>query len=252
MNKRLVCALGCLVSVVAFGDKYGFSRDYRKAAPNNEQSTPVGKPSVSSVTPAFRWFQNRAFDFCDIIHLGIGATHENPVTGPLAPSFGVHAQVTDYGHLGFLKYGGASAEWEGRGFGAYPEYRSIYGFGPWKSWEVNQVGGVRNFYKDAEASANWLARMDSHEAFKGESAHIVVHGGSAKASPWSDHPRGWHNYAYTGVEVAVPLGLPYTPLDSHLGITMRLGIDTSQVFDFLLGFVGLDFWHDDLRATDLK
>jgi hypothetical protein len=35
-------------------------------------------------------------------------------------------------------------------------------------------------------------------------------------------------------------------------MTARLGVDTSQVADFVLGLFGLDFWHDDLRASDMK
>jgi hypothetical protein len=29
-------------------------------------------------------------------------------------------------------------------------------------------------------------------------------------------------------------------------------VDTSQVFDFILGIVGIDFWHDDLREADVR
>ena len=95
--------------------------------------------------------------------------------------------------------------------------------------------------------------MDNQERFGEDSAHIIAHQDAGKSSsPWSEHPRGWHNYAYTGAEVAIPLGIPYTPLDTHLGITVRAGFDTSQVADFVLGFLGLDFWHDDLRESDVK
>lgn len=209
--------------------------------------------SESVFTPGHHWFMNRVSDFCDIFHCGVGVTHENPVTGPLTPSFGLHGQVTDYGHLGYLVFAGASAEMEGRGFGAYPEYREIGGFGPWKTWAVSQSGGGVSFYKDAKLSRGWASRMDTKESFNEDSAHVVIHKDPDRYSTsWNNHPRGWHNFAYTGLEVALPLGIPYTPLDTHLGATARLGVDTSQIADFVLGIFGFDFWHDDLRASDVS
>lgn len=182
--------------------------------------------------------------------MGVGLTHANPVTGPLSPSFGIHGQLTDYGHLGYVVFAGGSAEMEGRGFGAYSETREIGGFGPWKTWNVSQGTEAVSFYKDPKESRAWMSRMDYAEAFNGDPAHVVVHT-DASSTSWNHHPRGWHNFAYTGLEIALPLGIPYTPLDTHLGVDCRVGIDTSQIADFVLGLVGLDFWHDDLRAEDI-
>ena len=238
VNKGSIFAAICLGSLVASAQSY----DYGK----------YGKSSESIFTPGFHWLQNRGSDFCDIFHFGIGMTHENPVTGPLTPSMGVHAQVTDYGHLGYVVFAGGSVEMEGRGFGVYPEFREIGGFGPWKTWAVSQDSDIVSFYKDPKRSRGWSARMDGSESFNDDSAHVVIHkDADSMSTTWNHHPRGWHNFAYTGLEVALPVGIPYTPLDTHLGVTVRAGVDTSQVADFLLGWFGLDFWHDDLRPSDL-
>lgn len=208
--------------------------------------------TASIVTPAHHWFMNRVVDFCDIFSFGIGFAHANPQTGPLTPTLGLHLQVTDYAHLGWLRYGGCSAEMEGRGFGTCMETRKIMGIGPFFKWDVDQEGLLMSYYKDGEASSRWAQRMDFEEANDGCSAHTVVHSGDGRFGYGEEavHPRGWHNFAYTGVEVALPLGIPYTPVDTHLGFTLRVGFDTSQLTDFVLGFVGLDFWHDDLRRAD--
>jgi len=192
---------------------------------------------------------------CDIFNIGLGVTAENPITGPITPSYGLYLHMTDYFRLGGVRFGGASAEWEGRGFGAYTEVREIRGYGYTVNnrFDVQQGNDVVSFYKDPDASANWRLRMDTNERFNNDSAHIVAHPMAGKsASPTEWHPRGWHNFAYTGLEFAIPLGIPCTPADTHLGIDVRAGIDTSQVADFVLGFIGLDFWHDDLRASDVK
>jgi hypothetical protein len=250
VNSRHISIVVCFVSCVSWATASNYD-SYQRTERDSKRNNPGA--SVSSFTPRFHWFQNRLFDFCDIFNFGVGATHENPTTGPLTPSFGAYIQVTDFVQLGYLKFGGVAAEWEGRGFGAYTEIRDIWGYTFDKSWSVQQGENAVNFYKDAEASKNWCLRMNNPERYKDESGHIVVHSVSGKRlSPWKQHPRGWHNYAYTGVELALPLGIPYTPLDTHLGFTVRTGIDTSQIADFILGFVGLDFWHDDLRELDVK
>lgn len=254
MNKVWICAAVVLSACVASGQAYGYGDRNPLLTDDAQVSVYTNNTTgVTSWTPRFNWFRNRIADFCDIFHLGVGVTHENPITGPLTPSFGAHLQVTDYGHLGYVLFGGAVAEWEGRGFGAYSEIRKISGFGPWKNWDVRQSPGAVNFYKDPERSRHWMARMYNEEGFTGESAHLVVHSGDGdRGHTWEDHPRGWHNYAYTGFDLALPIGIPYTPIDSHLGIALRFGVDTSQVFDFILGIVGIDFWHDDLRESDVR
>lgn len=239
VNKVVFLAAVCLSPFVLPAQSYDSSRM-------------SGASSESIFTPGHKWFQNRLADFCDIFHCGVGMTHENPVTGPLTPSLGIHGQLTDYCHLGYLIFAGGSMEMEGRGFGMYPEYRQIGGFGPWKTWTVSQTGGLTSFYKDPKDSRGWASRMDSKESYNDDPAHVVIHDADRFSETWNNHPRGWHNFAYTGLEIALPLGIPYTPLDTHLGATVRAGIDTSQIADFLLGFVGIDFWHDDLRATDVK
>ena len=238
MKKTIFLSALCLSPFLLSAQTYDGSRYDRK--------------SESIFTPSYNWFQNRVADFCDIFHLGLGMTHENPVTGPLTPSFGVHAQVTDYGNLGYMTFAGGSLDMEGRGFGAYSEYREIAGFGPWKTWTVAQGGESVSFYKNPKLSRGWSLRMSGKESFNDDPAHVTIHKNADRYSPaWNNHPRGWHNFAYTGVEIALPLGIPYTPADTHLGMTVRTGIDTSQVADFVLGLFGLDFWHDDLRASDV-
>jgi hypothetical protein len=161
VNKSSVFIAVCLGSLVLSAQSYDSGR--------------LGTASESIFTPAHNWFQNRVSDFCDIFHGGIGMTHENPITGPLTPSFGVHAQITDYGHLGYLIFAGGSMEMEGRGFGIYPEYREIGGFGPWKTWAVSQGSETVSFYKDPKRSRGWASRMDSKESYNDDPAHVVIH-----------------------------------------------------------------------------
>jgi hypothetical protein len=257
-----MCAAIGLASLASFGESFDSDSYFRTREANlkkiraKETVTKKAHANVSIASPfapKYNWFGNRVADFCDMFSLGIGATHENPITGPITPSFGIHAQFSDYWQLGYLIFGGVTAEWEGRGFGAYGETREIWGFGPWSGWDVYQGANAVSYYKDPVASQKWRLRMDTEERFGDNSGHIVAHtgGNGPGSSPWKSHPRGWHNYAYTGLEVAIPLGIPYTPLDTHLGITLRAGVDTSQLADFILGIFCIDFWHDDLQRSDV-
>lgn len=251
VNKQIMFCTLCLAASIATAETYSYRSSYAKTQKKAEPAQ--AKKIDSPITPLHHWFQNRIADFCDIFNVGVGVTAENPITGPLTPSFGLYLHATDYVQLGYLQFAGASAEWDGRGFGAYTEIRDIWGYTCDHHWDVQQGTEAVSFYKDPLASEKWRLRMDTTERYEDASAHIVVHPAASKsASPSDRHPRGWHNFAYTGLEAALPLGIPYTPLDTHLGLTVRAGIDTSQVADFLLGFIGLDFWHDDLRASDVS
>jgi len=70
------------------------------------------------VVPTFtgcRYFCNRVSDFKDIGQLGAGISVQNPKSGPLPPSVGLYAQVTDFVRMGWVVFHGYSAEMDGRG-----------------------------------------------------------------------------------------------------------------------------------------
>ena len=186
---------------------------------------------------------NRVSDFCDIFFIGAGISAENEFTGVIPPSLGVYLEATPLLNLGYLQHHGYTIEWEGRGFGAYSESRYLLGFGPYREWKINQGYQRATFYKDEDESAIWQHRMYNNP---NGPAKILIHNDEEVNSGYFAYPRGWQAWEYYGIELAL-----CEPFITHLGFTVRLGIDLSEVSDFILGIFTIDFKHDDLRENEI-
>jgi len=228
----------------------------------------LAESEVSVFTPRANWLMNRCSDFMDVFALGVGVTTENEIGGPIPPSIGLYAEATTFLNAGIITHHGVTAEIEGRGAGAYSESRTLLGLGPYRAWKINQGDEAVNFYKDPVASRDWAERMErlrfqgfsrlnawlDAEIGSGDIGLTEVDGVPAKAVIHQDQnfhsaflgmPRGWQAWEYIGVEAAV-----CEPFLTHLGVTLRAGFDPSEVFDFVLGFLCIDFKKDDLRGHE--
>ncbi|NQU44072.1 hypothetical protein HQ520_12360 [bacterium] len=201
-----------------------------------------------SLLSGCRYSQNRLYDFCDVFQLGAGVTFENAHTGMVPPSLGIHAQVSDFVNLGAIHFTGATAEMDGRGFFAGSESRTRIGFLPIQLAQIQQdyEFGRENYFKKENTS--WDSRMQLKSmTFRDVSAKELHY---ASAREWLHKgtplfPRGWHYWLTTSLEVAVA-----DPFLTHAGLHLRLGVDVSEISDFVLGIFAFDFKHDDLTVED--
>lgn len=221
------------------------------------------------IAPMAYWAQNRLADFMDIFSIGAGITTENKLGGPIPPSLGVYAEATTLLNLGIITHNGATIEWDGRGAGAFTESRTLYGLGPYRAWRIYQNEQIANYYKNQARSSQWARRMetdlrsDSLAAINrwistteigswfeltevaGDPAKKPIHRDRYFHKAFLGVPRGWQTWEYVGGEVAV-----CEPFLSHLGVTLRAGFDLSEVMDFALGIVCIDFKQDDRRLAE--
>jgi hypothetical protein len=228
----------------------------------------AGKPPAlgSRVTPARHWCGNRWSDFMDIFSFGIGVTHECAEGGWCPPAYGLYVEATSLLSLGAITYYGPVAEMDGRGAGTYTEKRMMWGIGPYREWAIQQGEESANYYKRAEESAAWRERMEDDlrgypvvaewisdltegqlgsTELEGEPAKRLVHRDTEFHRSMFGKPRGWQRWEYIGFELAVP-----EPFLLHHGLTLRAGIDPSEILDFLLGLVCYDFLQDDRRDRE--
>ena len=220
----------------------------------------------SIITPAAHWLSNRVADFMDIFSLGAGLTFENKLGGPIPPSIGAYAEATCLLNLGYVTHNGGTIEWEGRGAGIYTESRTLYGIGPYRAWKINQGSQIVNVYKDPVEGRAWAQRMETDQRsdaipsvnrwicdtevgswfdvteVTGDPAKKPLHRDKMFHKAFLGTPRGWQTWEYIGAEAAI-----CEPFLTHAGITLRAGVDLSEVMDFALGCVGIDFKHDDRR-----
>ncbi|MCX7049154.1 MAG: hypothetical protein NTX50_27165 [Candidatus Sumerlaeota bacterium] len=194
--------------------------------------------------------QNRLYDFCDIFQFGGGVTSQNPKAGITPPAIGVYVQATEYMNLGAVYFNGSLAEMDGRGFYAGPEEHLRYGLFCYQGTQINQnyLAGSENYFKKSKCL--WTKRMNSnamrwnktpakeldYEYFAEE-----IHEG------FPIMPRGWQYWE----NVAVELGIS-EPFLTHLGFDIRVGIDPSEISDFILGIFTIDYNNDDLTAEEYK
>ena len=229
----------------------------------------TGASAGTVLAPTANWCHNRFADFMDIFSIGAGMTFENKLGGPIPPSIGAYAEATCLLSLGAITHNGGTIEWDGRGAGIYTESRTLYGLGPYRGWKINQGDQIVNYYKDAIRSQVWAQRMQTDLRSSalgrvnrwianteiGNWCNVTEVGGCAAKQPihrdTSFHtaflgtPRGWQTWEYIGGEVAI-----CEPFLTHMGVTVRVGIDPSEIFDFLLGFVGIDFRQDDRKLGE--
>lgn len=209
----------------------------------------------NTVTPTKHWLANRGSDFLDIFCIGAGVSSENNVSAELPPSFGVYLEATRLFNIGYIRHAGATIELEGRGAAIYDEDRTVWGFGTYRNWEINQgqMFAYTNFYKDTTLSAAWHERMTRTEALQDEYlvdrsggyAKHLVHNDTGPHEGYGLYPRGWHSWEYIGLEIGIP-----DPFITHHGITLRAGFDISEFADFVTGFFFYDFLKDDRRDDE--
>jgi len=196
-----------------------------------------------------RFLNNRAADFSDIWQLGVGYTTENHVTGWIPPSLGIHVQVTEFMNLGAVHFTGQSAEFDGRGTFVGPESRTRIGFGPYQKIMIDQnyVDGTENYFK--KFGTLWSDRMNSSHLRLGNKPAKELnyeHWAMGMREGYPIMHRGWHYWENTGIEISLS-----DPFVSHFGFNFRLGVDVSEVSDFLLGWLfGFDFKHDDMTKDE--
>lgn len=194
-----------------------------------------------------RYADNRAHDFMDIFQIGGGLTTENPESGMLPPSLGIHVQATDFLNLGALHFSGYGAEWDGRGLFAGRESRTRLGLGPWQRIRIDQryAEGSENYFKKLETM--WADRLSSPEMrFWDRPAKELHH--EALLSQQEGCPilhRGWQYWENFGAEVSIS-----EPFLTHFGFNFRVGFDPSEISDFVLGFLTVDYKHDDLTPEE--
>jgi len=198
----------------------------------------------------------------DVFCIGFGVSSERKEGGWCPIAHGVYVEATPVFNFGWIMHHGVTAELEGRGAGAYTESRTMWGIGPYREWKIYQDEQAVNYYKNSGKSAMWQERMEdelasvpkltkvledwsgvtlSSEVY-GEPAKQIIHKDLRFHESWFGKPRGWQSWMYTGIEIGIP-----EPFITHHGIAVRAGFDLSEVFDFLLGFLGYDFKQDDRR-----
>lgn len=229
----------------------------------------VSARAQSIFTPKAHWLGNRLSDLMDIFAIGGGLTFENRIGGPIPPSIGVYAEATTLLNLGAITHNGGTIEIEGRGAGAFTESRTLFGLGPYRGWKIYQNEQWVNYYKNSARSQAWARRMDSElrstalarinrwmaDSEFGNWFYITeVIGDPAKRPNHKDKhfrraflgvPRGWQTWEYIGAEAAI-----CEPFLTHMGVTVRAGVDLSEAMDFVLGIFCIDFKHDDRRMGE--
>jgi hypothetical protein len=198
----------------------------------------------------YRYGANRVHDFCDVFQAGIGVTFENPDTGMLPPALGVHAQVSDFANLGGVHFSGLTIEWDGRGFFAGRESRTRLGFAPLQMVRIDQdySTGRENYFKKSDAL--WTRRMNSRAQRWADAP-----GKELDYEFWADEfhqgaplfHRGWQYWLNSGIEAAI-----CDPILTHAGVDLKLGVDVSEISDFLLGILTLDFKQDDMTSDEFE
>ena len=191
---------------------------------------------------------NRSADLRDIVNVGVGVTHEgvDPNLGVIPPSLGLYAQATDFLNLGISYFGGAVAEWDGRGLYAGPEARYRAGILWWQWAKIDQdyaVGYESYFKKSGTAWERRMALWERYNAPAKELNYDYLSGEIVSGMPI--FPRGWQHWGTFGGEIGI-----CDPLLTHFGLHLRLGLDISEVSDFLLGICTLDFKKDDLSQDE--
>jgi len=150
----------------------------------------------------------------------------------------------------------------------YTESRTMYGIGPYRAWKINQGSQNVNYIRIPPTAklgpAAWTpacaatrlrrSSLDQRHRYR---QLVRYHGSPGRSGqeafaqrqvlppgvPWG--PRGWQTWEYVGGEVAI-----CEPFITHAGVTIRAGVDLSEVMDFVLGIVCIDFKQDDRRLGE--
>jgi len=205
------------------------------------------------------YLKNVRDDFLDIGTAAVGIvtpvvpTDSGPrAVGFIPPAFGAYVQATDFLHLGFIYSATGDLAWDRRGYGVLVDVRRKFGIGPIHDVYIKQIPVAANAYKrPGSEMAGWQTHMDNlKDAVFGASAKTMifkpqtwaldsygVEGSSWQSLPWLSH--GWQDWEMVSAEIAIP-----EPFILHSGIYARVGIDPSQIFDFVLGVFCIDLYGD--------
>ena len=192
------------------------------------------------------YLKNVRDDAMDCFMLGVGVVppvapgeEENKAIGFLPPSIGAYVQVTDFLHLGALFKASADLEWDRRGAGVLVDQRTKIGLGPLHHVQIKQTPICVNAYKDeGNQMDGWREHMRTlrDPVFNAPAKELIFH----STTPRPFLANGWQDWEMISVEIAIP-----EPFILHSGFNVRAGIDPSQMFDFVLGLVGVDLYDDN-------
>ena len=147
-----------------------------------------------------------------------------------------------------MHFSGQGAEWDGRGFFAGRERRTRLGLGPFQMLRMDQDYdlGAENYFKKVDSL--WTARMNSRTMRWSQRPAKEL-----EYDYWADDMhmgapimhRGWQYWENIGIEAGI-----CEPFLTHVGLNLRLGIDPSEISDWLLGYCTVDFKKDDLTIEE--
>ena len=197
-----------------------------------------------------RYFTNRYYDFRDLTHMAIGGTSANSFTGIFPPSLGAYVQVTDLLKLGAITHNGATMEVDHRGSGAYLEQRTRLGLLTWEGIYLRQYydsASYTNYFKGGNTL--WRKRMHQPENYwlgaPPKDYHYDHWDSDLQYSCGPLMHNGWNHILNSQAELAL-----CDPIFTKLGFTLRLGLDVSEIGDFLTGWFGLDMYGDDMTPAE--
>jgi len=200
-----------------------------------------------------KYLQNRCDDFRDVFNMGIGVTASEE--SPYPPGMGLYLEMTDYFHLGAMRFHGYMAEWDRRGCGLKTLDETKLGFGPFHKWCIDEKNTCAGMYKSGKMT-KWERRMEERTYTELIPTGNMVSGTGSKGHPGKrmrfedailySYPRGWQDWGFVGADVAVS-----EPFLLHIGLKFRAGVDLSQIMDFTLGLFTIDFYGDDCTDEEL-
>lgn len=203
-----------------------------------------------------RFMTNRYYDARDTFALGAGITAEpdgvaSKFITPSPLSLGLYIEASDWFHLGAITHNGYTAEADLRGTFVGPESTTRYGFLWWqmlRKYEDYENAHYMNPFKDK--SFIWCQRMESismrtkrRPAKRLHYEHWALHRQEGTALLH----RGKQYWEYAGIEGAIS-----DPFFTHLGVMLKFGFDMSEVSDYLLGWFGVDYKHDDMNEEEYE
>lgn len=196
------------------------------------------------------YVKNVRDDFADIFILGAGITPpvataqgETYVGSFFPPSFGLFGQVTEFLQLGFIGKVSVDAEIDRRGMGLVADRRLKWGVLFIRGTYIDQTPLWTNLYlREGNELDPWRAYMyNVSDVILHQPAKRLIYREYAPPTvwSWSRLERGWQGWETVEVELALP-----EPFIFHSGFNLRVGVDVSEAFDFLLSLFCLDLYGD--------
>jgi hypothetical protein len=118
--------------------------------------------------------------------------------------------------------------------------------------QQDYANGAAGFYKDERRSSRWHQRMwdmsyENKLFWPGIAvpAKDLIHDDGTWSEEVLPLRRGWQYWETIAVEAGIS-----EPFLTHLGLYARVGVDPSELLDFVLGLFTIDLQRDDLSSTD--